>query len=415
MSTADSLRIERAAAGAAELEAIGSMLFGHVDDVAAIVETRHFADERCRIVFDACIRLHREGRTVTAEAVAPLVARGGVSTDDLCEMVESVPHGLHAGYHAARVLAGWKRREFGYAMTSAKQSLADPTADVDDVLTATANALECIRDASSPQDDSGAIGDALLTVMSTPEASRIESGLFDLDVLLSGGFAPGQLVTIGARPSVGKTALCSGIALAMARQRVPVLYLSLEMTQREMTTRLMSQSGIDGFDHSDALTELSRLPLFIREAAGWTIERVETIARQYSRRHHVRVVVVDYLSLIRPRDARLPRWEQVSDISRSLKLIALRNDLAVIAAQQLGRAIEDRPDHRPRMSDFRESGSIEQDSDILAAIERPTRPDEGDMTAARLHVLKHRNGSTGIIDLRFDPARTLFADAGFTA
>jgi replicative DNA helicase len=330
-------------------------------------------------------------------------------------MVESVPHGLHAGYHAARVLAGWKRREFGYAMTSAKQSLADPTADVDDVLTATANALECIRDASSPQDDSGTIGDALLTVMSTPEASRIESGLFDLDVLLSGGFAPGQLVTIGARPSVGKTALCSGIALAMARQRVPVLYLSLEMTQREMTTRLMSQSGIDGFDHSDALTELSRLPLFIREAAGWTIERVETIARQYSRRHHVRVVVVDYLSLIRPRDARLPRWEQVSDISRSLKLIALRNDLAVIAAQQLGRAIEDRPDHRPRMSDFRESGSIEQDSDILAAIERPTRPDEGDMTAARLHVLKHRNGSTGIIDLRFDPARTLFADAGFTA
>jgi len=344
-----------------------------------------------------------------------MVARDGVSVDDLLQMMESVWHVSHADTYAANVLAGWKRREFGYAMSAAKQSLADPTANVDDILTSTTSTIEGIRDASGPQDETGIIGDALLAAMTTPEAPRIETGLFDFDVLLSGGFAAGQLVTIGARPSVGKTALCSGIALHMARQRVPVLTLSFEMTQREMTARLMAQAGIDGFGHSDALDDLSGLPLFIREAAGWTIERVETIARQYARRHHVQVVVVDYLSLIRPRDARLPRWEQVSDISRSLKLIALRNDLVVIAAQQLGRAIEDRPDHRPRMSDFRESGSIEQDSDILAAIERPTRPDEGDMTAARLHVLKHRNGSTGIIDLRFDPQRTLFTDAGFTA
>jgi replicative DNA helicase len=126
----------------------------------------------------------------------------------------------------------------------------------------------------------------------------------------------------------------------------------------------------------------------------------------------VKIVFVDYLSLVRPRDARLPRWEQVSDISRSLKLLALRNGLAVVAAQQLSRDIEKRQNRRPLMSDFRESGSIEQDSDILIGIDRPVRPDEGDRTQATLFLMKNRNGETGDLNLQFDPARTLFSEPG---
>lgn len=120
--------------------------------------------------------------------------------------------------------------------------------------------------------------------------------------------------------------------------------------------------------------------------------------------------MVDYLSLVQPRDKRLPRWEQVSDISRSLKMLALQTDSVVIAAQQLSRDIEKRESKRPRMSDFRESGSIEQDSDILLALERPVRVDEGDVTDAVLHILKNRNGDTGELSLRFTPKRKLFTD-----
>ena len=119
-------------------------------------------------------------------------------------------------------------------------------------------------------------------------------------------------------------------------------------------------------------------------------------------------MVVDYLSLVQARDRRLPRYEQVGDISRSLKRLALQCKLVVIAAQQLNRDIERRDSGRPRMSDFRDSGAVEQDADILIGLERPIRPDEGDRTHGTLHVLKHRNGETGELAIGFDPQRRLF-------
>lgn len=130
----------------------------------------------------------------------------------------------------------------------------------------------------------------------------------------------------------------------------------------------------------------------------------------YGRRHRVKLLIVDYLSLVRARDARLPRYEQVADISRSLKLLALRTGMAVVAAQQLSREIEKRQNRRPLMSDFRESGSIEQDSDVLIGLDRPVRPDEGNRTDAQLFLMKNRHGETANLQLCFDPMRTLFTE-----
>ncbi|MDA0591245.1 MAG: hypothetical protein O3C17_24960, partial [Planctomycetota bacterium] len=196
-----------------------------------------------------------------------------------------------------------------------------------------------------------------------------------------------------------------------ARAGVPVLLLSLEMTGQEMTDRCSRQAGVRTHDDIDELNALAGLPLFIREAAGWTIDRLEAEARRYSRRHGAKLLIVDYLSLVRARDARLPRYEQVADISRSLKLLALRTGLAVVAAQQLSREIEKRQNRKPMMSDFRESGSIEQDSDVLIGLDRPVRPDEGDRTQSQLFLMKNRHGETGNLRLCFDPVRTLFTES----
>jgi len=407
----DAARIERAMAGQSELEAIGSALLAPdaLDEVAAIVEPRHFADERARTVLEALLKLRRDGRPATVDLVAPMVARQGVTADDLLRMMEAVPHGFHAGFYASRVLQSWMRREYSHRTTETRQALSAPDADVDALLHNHVRDVESILD-TTRDDDEGRIDDLLLRTADAPPTERLKSGLISLDLLTDGGFVPGQLVCIGARPSVGKTAFCASPALAAATEGIPAVVFSLEMTAREMTCRFVNQTGAGGFRNSEAVNRLAALPLFVRESAGWTIDRVECESRRYVRRHSVRLIVIDYLSLIRPRDGRLPRWEAVSDISRSLKLLALQTDCVVIAAQQLSRDIEKRESRRPRMSDFRESGSIEQDSDILIALDRPVRSDYGDCTAATVHVLKNRSGETGELPMRFDPARTLFID-----
>lgn len=271
--------------------------------------------------------------------------------------------------------------------------------------------IEKLLDGDTTESD-GHIAEHMLAATDEHPTERIATGLSDLNALLDGGFVPGQLVIDGARPSVGKTAFSSGLALSAARAGVPVLFLSLEMTGREMTKRIQRQFGITQLDHVDGQNRLAALPLFVREAAGWSIDQVECEARRYARRHNVEVLFVDYLSLVRPRDARLPRHEQVADISRSLKLLAMKTGLVVVAAQQLSREIEHRKDRRPLYSDFRESGSIEQDADVLIGIDRPVRPDEGDITKGRLFLMKSRNGPTGNLDMEFDPERTLFSQPG---
>lgn len=409
----DLRRVERAMGGEAELEAIGACLFegsGAIDTLAGIVEPRHFHDDRARAVFEALLIRSGEGKSTSAESVAPLVKAHGVTADDLVEMMNAVPHGLHVDVHGKRVLEAWKRRQIRYTMTDAIAAARAPATDVDEVLQTAIGKLEAVLENGTSEADDGHIEDHLLRLANTPTLPRHPTGIRSLDGLLRGGLAPGQLICVGARPSVGKSAFCGQMALSIATGGVPALVLSLEMSGHEMTGRYLAQAGASLAD-TESSGRLAGCPLFVREAGGWSIDRIECEARRYARRYGVKLVVVDYLSLVRPRDGRLPRYEQVGEISRSLKQLALQNELIVVAAQQLSRDIEKREDRRPRMSDFRESGSIEQDSDILLGLDRAVTPDRGDIREARLIVMKHRGGSTGDLTLRFDPRRTLFTDA----
>ena len=405
-------QVRRAAARQSEFELIGSLLLDEtaIDEIGRLIKPEQLASESLGVVLSTLLRLRREGRRTDSEAVAAELGQHEGVLQELMRAMNLVPNAAHADYYAQQVLEDFKRRSFNSVATATNAELKRADCTADEVLSGHVSQIERLLDGSTTEHD-GHIAEHLLEACECDSVERFTTGLPDLDTLLDGGFGGGQLVCTGARPSVGKTALCSGMALAAAQSGTAALFLSFEMPGHEMTERIQRQFGVARLADVDGLNRLAGLPLFVREAAGWSIDRLECEARRYARRHDVKVLFVDYLSLVRSRDARLPRYEQVADISRSLKLLALKTGLAVVAAQQLSRDIEKRDNRQPRMSDFRESGSIEQDADVLIGIDRPVRPDEGDRTKGRLFLMKNRNGETGNLNLEFDPQRTLFSES----
>lgn len=411
MSAHQREQMQRAMIGEQELEAIGSAMVDErgFDEVAALLSPRHFVDHRCRVVFEAMHQLRTEGKPTDAELIAPLVEKRDVTPDELVLMMDAVPHSEHARYYAKRVLESWKAREVSGSLLRTMSALKSATVNVDEVIAQHVREVESVLDGESgnSKEDFGHIESWLLKVMDQPEVEHWTTGLPELDGLTKGGFSPGQLIVIGARPGVGKTSLLSGMAIAGARAGHTCKFLSFEMPGYDVTKRILSQAHLSVSDPID-MERGSAQPFYLKEAYDWTIDKVEAEARRYVRLFGLRVLFVDYLSLIKPRNPNAQRYEQVADISRSLKRLAGSAKIAVVAAQQLNRDVEKRQSKKPLMSDFRESGSVEQDADILIGLERPTKPDEGDRTKAVLHVMKHRNGDTSSIDLDYGLGTYLF-------
>lgn len=257
------------------------------------------------------------------------------------------------------------------------------------------------------------------------EAVGVPSGFHDLDQL-TGGLHASDLVIIAGRPGVGKT----GFALSMVRNvavrsNSTAAIFSLEMSAEQLVQRLLCmeaavdsqriRSGyIDEFEWrriSEAFGVLSDAPIFIDDTAGITIHDLRMKARRLKSEHDLKLVVVDYLQLMQGRGLE-NRVQEVSEISRSLKGLARDLDVPVIALSQLSRAVESRQDHRPMLSDLRESGSIEQDADIVMFIHREElyKPDTDRKNIADIILAKHRNGPVGQVPIRFFPSQTRFAD-----
>jgi replicative DNA helicase len=252
----------------------------------------------------------------------------------------------------------------------------------------------------------------------------LSTGFVDLDRLL-GGLHKSDLVILAARPSMGKTSL----ALDMMRHiavstNTPVGIFSLEMSKDQLVDRLLSaQSNIDfwkirtgqlkeeDFEQlSDAMGKLGEAPIFIDDAAGSNIMEVRTKARRLQAEHGVGMIVVDYLQLMTGRNLE-NRVQEVSEISRNLKILARELNVPVLALSQLNRGLENRPDKVPQLADLRESGSIEQDADVVMFIYREDMykgKDSSRPNIAEIHVKKHRNGPTGQVDLYFEADKTSF-------
>jgi replicative DNA helicase len=239
----------------------------------------------------------------------------------------------------------------------------------------------------------------------------LETGWFDLDAL-TGGFQPGELVVVGARPSVGKTAFMAGCVLHLASRAIPTLTFSLEQRPVEIGERFLSAwAGVnthrtrkgtitdaDDASLNGALRDFAAFPGHVSRMISVTPRDLLAESRRWKLKHGIRAVFLDYLQLIVPQEVRgIPRHEQVAATTRRLKLMARELQIPVVVLAQLNRDIEEGSGRRPRLSDLKESGAIEQDADTVLFIHRPV-----DMTDKReIIVSKQRNGPTGDVVLTF--------------
>jgi replicative DNA helicase len=260
-------------------------------------------------------------------------------------------------------------------------------------------------------------------------ASRgVPTGFYDLDNYLS-GLQKSDLIILAARPSLGKTSLALDIIRHVAiKEKAPVGIFSLEMSKHDLVDRLLAaQAGIDlwklrtgrlsldGLDNDlvkiqEAMAVLSESNIFIDDAASPTVLQMRTMGRRLKSEHGLGLIVIDYLQLIQPRTTSDNMVQQVTEISRSLKGLARELECPVLALSQLSRAVEGRPDQMPRLADLRESGSIEQDADVVMFIYREdkTRKDSARPNIADIIIAKHRNGPIGKVELYFNESQTSF-------
>ncbi len=256
----------------------------------------------------------------------------------------------------------------------------------------------------------------------------VPTGFHDLDNYLS-GLQKSDLVILAARPSLGKTSMAMDIVRHVAiRQKIPVGIFSLEMSKHDVVDRLLAaEGGVDlwklrtgklsseGIDNDftrlqEAMAALALAPIYIDDAPSPTVLQMRTMGRRLEAEQKLGLIVVDYLQLIQPRTNSENMVQQITEISRSLKGLARELEVPVLALSQLSRAVESRPDQVPRLADLRESGSIEQDADVVMFIYREdkARKDSSRPNIADILIAKHRNGPIGKAELYFNESCASF-------
>lgn len=256
----------------------------------------------------------------------------------------------------------------------------------------------------------------------------VSTGFVDLDSMLA-GLQRSDLIILGARPSLGKTSFALDIARHVAKkENIGVGIFSLEMSKDQVIDRILaSEAGIglwklrtghlsslgdfnDFSKISIALDSLSQVPIFIDDTASPTVLQIRAMARRLKTKSNLGLLIVDYLQLVQPRSDIDGYVQQVTDVANSLKALARELNIPVLAVSQLSRAVEARPDQRPRLSDLRESGGIEQAADLVMFIHREdkVRRDSDRKNIAEIIIAKHRNGPTGHIELYFDEEEVSF-------
>ena len=259
------------------------------------------------------------------------------------------------------------------------------------------------------------------------KVSGIESGFIDLDQKIS-GLNPASLIIIAARPAMGKSAFVLNIAEFVAMHtKTPVMIFSLEMSKEEIANRMLaSESEVDNMkikNGNDLTSEdwlklgqasgkLSDIPLYIDDTPGLSSAELRAKCRKAKLEKNIGLVIIDYLQLMESKTKSPSRQQEISEISRSLKILAKELQIPVIALSQLSRATESRTDHRPMLSDLRESGAIEQDADIVMFLHREDyyNPETDKKNVAEVIIAKNRSGQTGSVELAWLGQYTKFAN-----
>lgn len=406
--------------------------------VADVLTPEDFYETRHRLIYETMLELFEKNMSVDILTVSNALDEkkileniGGASY--LTQLVNSVPSAAHVAHYASIVN---KKGTLRRLITSAAEITNLAYAEEGDVEAILDNAEQKLFNISQQhlQQNFVPISSVLHeTFERIDELHRekgklrgLATGFLDLDRLL-GGLQKSDLIILAARPSMGKTSLALDIIRHVSADlKIPTGIFSLEMSKDQLVDRLLSsQSDVnlwkirtgnlndEDFEKiGEAMGKLSEAPIFIDDAAGCNIMEIRTKARRLQAENDVGLIVVDYLQLMAGRGHNQDnRVQEVSEISRSLKILARELNVPVLALSQLSRNVENRPDKVPQLADLRESGSIEQDSDVVMFIYREDMyrgKDSSRPNIAEIHIKKHRNGPTGSLDLYFDADRTSF-------
>lgn len=428
----------------AEQSVIGSMFMDREAIVVAseIVQGEDFYNKQYGIMFDVMVELNDEGRPVDLVTLQDRLREKDVppevySVEYLKELVTSVPTSANIKYYAGIVAEKSTLRrlirlneEIANNCYVGKESLEDILADTEKrvfdlvqrrntgefvpIRQVVMNAMDNIEKASHNQGN----------------VTGVATGFLDLDYKTA-GMQPSDLILVAARPSMGKTAFVLNVAQYVAfRQNKTVAIFSLEMSKEQLVNRLFAmESKVDSQhlrtgDLSDTEWEkliesagvIGKSNLIIDDTPGISISELRSKCRKYKLEHNLEMIIIDYLQLMSGNGKSTDsRQQEISDISRSLKALARELHVPVIALSQLSRAVEQRPDHRPMLSDLRESGAIEQDADVVMFIYRDDyyNKDTEKKGIAEIIIAKQRNGPIGTVELVWLPDFTKFANLDY--
>ncbi|MFD3447192.1 replicative DNA helicase [Microbacteriaceae bacterium 4G12] len=410
----------------AEQTVLGALLLdGELIKECRLTE-QHFSVAVHQAIFKLIKKIEADGQpldlvTLVSKMDAAFLEQiGGVAY--MANLVESVPNTANFSYYEGLVRGAWKMHQAGIvAQSMSEQLLAERD---EKVIGETITALCELEEADCTLDFN--MKDALVRLYEEFHQDRgditgIETGFSALDKMTC-GLQEGDFGVIGARPSMGKTAFALNIAFHAAKSGAAVGMFSLEMSEPQLLTRLVSCAGKvsggrmknpkgrftleDWGKASEAFGEISDLPLEIYDQAGVTMQGIWTQVRKLKRKHPGKklLIIIDYLQLITG-DTRHKenRYQEMSEISRKLKILARDLNVCVVALSQLSRAVESRNDKRPLLSDLRETGQIEQDADVIMLMYREDYYDKDteDKDVTEIHVAKHRNGPVGVVKLQF--------------
>lgn len=409
----------------AEQSVLGGMLLSKdaVADVVEILRDRDFYRPAHEIIYEAILDLYGRGEPADAVTVsAELTKRGEIARAGgapyLHTLISSVPTAANAGYYAKIVRERAIMRRLVEAGTKIVQLGYSAEGDVDDSVDQAQAEVYSVTERRASE-DYVPLGSLLQPAMDEMEAIErgvgaegIKTGFKDLDKLTN-GLHPGNMIVLAARPAVGKSTLGLDIARhASIEEKNAVVIFSLEMSRSEIMLRMLSAETKVALNsmRSGSLTEddwariarrtgqISDAPLFIDDSPNLSLMEIRAKSRRLKQRHDLKLIIIDYLQLMSSGKRVESRQQEVSEFSRQLKLLAKELDVPVIAISQLNRSPEQRADKKPMLSDLRESGSIEQDADIVILLHRDDLYDKQNRSGeADLIIAKHRNGPTDTI------------------
>ncbi|MEX2008340.1 MAG: replicative DNA helicase [Candidatus Spechtbacterales bacterium] len=406
--------------------------------VADLLEPSDFYQEGHRKIFDVMTELTERSLPLDVLTVASRLREkkqldqiGGQSY--LTQLVNAVPSSSNITYYGSLVHKKSMLRRLISASYNIAQMGYNENEDVDVLLDSAEREVFKISERSNTQAFSAlknSLGEAFDRIdrlhKNTGELRGVPTGFSDLDNVLA-GLQKSDLIILAARPSLGKSSLALDIARnAAINHKIPTGIFSLEMSQDQIVDRFIAaQADIDlwrlrtgKLANEDfpriqtALGELSEAPIFVDDGLTSSVLQMRAMARRLQAEHGLGLLIVDYLQLIQPKNSNNDNLvQQVSEISRALKSLARELNIPVLAVSQLSRAVEQRHPQIPRLSDLRDSGSIEQDADVVLFIYRDltNRDDPEAGNVAEIHIAKHRNGPTGKIDLAFHKKSATFA------